>query len=249
MSIIFKNVSKKFGRKFVLQNIDLTIQADQVYCVLGRNGAGKSTLINIACNLINADKGTVFINGQTYNSNAIGIKQSIGLQSQYETLIDDLNTFDYLQFIGRIYSMNKADITSQTKLLIDYFFENTTDLKKTIKTYSTGMKKKVSICAAFIHKPPFIFLDEPFANIDTIAANSLCKLIQAYKNSNRCIVISSHDLLYVNKVATNIGVIDNGSIVYNDKINNFRTGAGLDTDLLQYIQPKKDEDILLNQII
>lgn len=110
------------------------------------------------------------------------------------------------------------------------------------------MKKKVTLCAAFIHKPKYLFLDEPFANIDPIAANALCKLIQAYQNSDRCILISSHDMLYVNKVATNIGIIEKGNLVYNDNVNKFRTGAGLDEDLLQYIKPKSGEDILLTQI-
>lgn len=122
-NIIYKNISKKFESKLVLKDINLTIQPNQVYCILGRNGAGKSTLINIACNIIKADTGTIMFDDQTYSNKAIDIYKSIGLQSQYDILIEELNTYDYLQFIGRIYNMNKADIASQIALFTSYFLK------------------------------------------------------------------------------------------------------------------------------
>jgi ABC-2 type transport system ATP-binding protein len=248
MSITFENIKKRFGSKTVLNCINLEIKFNEVYCILGRNGAGKSTLINIGCNLVNPDEGRVIFNEQTYSSHSLDIKRKTGFQSQYESLIDELNTFDYLQFIGRLYKMKTEDIIPRINLLVSYFFDNIKDIEKPIKTYSTGTKKKIMICAAFMHRPQYLFLDEPFASIDTVSSNALCKLINAYKNENRCIVISSHDLLYVNKIATNIGVIENGNLVYNDTLSKFRIKQELDDDLLTYIQSKEDDENLLSQL-
>jgi ABC-2 type transport system ATP-binding protein len=245
--IVLQNISKAFNNKIVLKDITLTINRGGVYCILGRNGAGKSTLINIACDIIPGDRGEVkYDDGRLQG---VELRRLTGIQSQFETLIEELNAYDYLQFTGKLYAMAKNEILAQTKVLTDYFFEDDKDLSKPIKSYSTGMRKKVMLCAALLHKPQYVFLDEPFANIDPIAANALCKLINAYRSENRCIVISSHDLLYVNKVATHIGVIEHGELAYNGTIDNFRTGAGLDEDMLQYVQPKDNELFLLDQII
>jgi ABC-2 type transport system ATP-binding protein len=248
MNILLENVSKKFENEYVLEGINLKIDSNQVYCLLGENGAGKSTLINIACNLMDPDEGNVFINGKTYHTDGISIKQAIGLQHQYDTLIEELNTFEYLYFIGKIYHMTKADISRQINLLTEYFFSNMSELNKTINTYSRGMKKKVSLCAALLHKPAIVFFDEPFANIDPATANALCNVIQAYKNERRCIVIASHDLLYVNKIATHIGIIDNHRIVFNDTIDKIRSSDGLDGNLLRYMGIKEKRKDLLTKI-
>ncbi|AYL97623.1 ABC transporter ATP-binding protein [Mucilaginibacter celer] len=245
--IALQDISKAFNNKIVLNQVTLTINGGEVYCILGRNGAGKSTLINIACDIIPADEGLVkYEDGQLQG---VTLRRLTGIQSQFETLIEELNAYDYLQFAGKIYGMTKAEIATQIKVLTDYFFEDDKDLSKPIKSYSTGMRKKVMLCAAFLHKPKYMFLDEPFANIDPIAANALCKLVNAYRNENRCIIISSHDLLYVNKIATHIGVIEGGKLAYNGNIDKFRTGAGLDEDMLSYVQPKSNESFLLDQII
>lgn len=249
MGLIIKNVSKKYRDKVILNRISLNIQDGQVFALLGKNGAGKSTLINSITKLVRPDTGEIIINGVTSHHDTDNSNLHMGFQSQYDLLIEELNAFDYLQFMALLYKMDKDDINKQIKLLIAYFFEETHDLKRPISTYSTGMRKKIAICAAFIHRPAVVVLDEPFSNIDVVASNALCELITSYKNKNRCILISSHDLLYVEKIATHIGVLNNGTMVFNDELNKFRINTDIDQDLLHHVNTIDSKKHLLGQII
>lgn len=249
MSIIIENVSKKFNGNYVLERINLEINTNQVYCLLGRNGAGKSTLINIACDLLDPDDGSIIINGDTYREKGSAIKKYIGLQSQYEILIEELSGFDYLYFMGKVYQMKKTDILNRLKLLTEYFFEDASELRRVIRTYSIGTRRKISICAAFLHSPKIVFLDEPFANIDPVTSNSLCKLITEFKSLGGCVVMSSHDLLYVNMIATHVGIINNHKVVFDGSINALRHEDGLDAGLLKYIKPEKRDDDIITKLV
>jgi ABC-2 type transport system ATP-binding protein len=249
MGINLQNIEKKFDGKSVLKDISIQIDFNQVYCILGSNGAGKSTLINIMCDLLKPDSGFLDFNKKTYQLDSLYIKQNTGLLSQYNTLIEELNTFDFLNFIGMIYKMNSNEILSQIEKLTSFFFEDRSNLSKPIKTYSLGMKRKVSLCTAFIHKPNYLFLDEPFANLDPATSDSLCNLINLYKNNHRCIIISSHDLLYVNKIATKIGVIDKGDLIFNDSLEIFNKEKLLSNDLNKYFKSDRhDYEVIQNLI-
>lgn len=251
MNIKAENICKVFGSRSVLNNISYNIAGGSIYCLLGRNGAGKSTIINIMADLLELDKGYLTIDNRTFKDQGIQLKKIIGLQSQYDQLIEELNAFDYLEMIGLIYKVEKTELFVQIKNLLSYFFDDGEDLLKTIKGYSTGMKKKIAICAAFVHKPDILLLDEPFANLDPIVSYKLCKLMNAYINKERIVFISSHDLLYVNKVATHIGILDNGQLVFNNTLDAFKnhTGESLDANLLKYLNPKQEGVQLLAEII
>jgi ABC-type multidrug transport system ATPase subunit len=120
MGINLQNIEKKFDGKSVLKDISIQIDFNQVYCILGSNGAGKSTLINIMCDLLKPDSGFLDFNKKTYQLDSLYIKQNTGLLSQYNTLIEELNTFDFLNFIGMIYKMNSNEILSQIEKLTSF---------------------------------------------------------------------------------------------------------------------------------
>ncbi|MFT4156110.1 ABC transporter ATP-binding protein [Parafilimonas sp.] len=250
MKIEVKNISRKFGSNTVFAFLNLHIEGGTVYCLLGRNGAGKSTLLNIIANLLEPDEGDIIINDHlTFNNpNPLELKRAMGVQSQFDQVIGELNACDYLKFIGLLYKMKKDEIKQQTDNLLNYFFDEEENLSKAIQDYSSGMKRKIAICAAIIHKPSILILDEPFANLDPVASDKLCKLINAYINQERIILVSSHDLLYVDKIATHIGILDYGKLVFNDSLNVFKNSEkeGLDTNLLRYLKPKyKDIGLLI----
>ncbi len=246
MNLQVTNIIKNFKKNEVLKDLSFSINGGQVYCLLGRNGTGKSTIINLLCNLIEPDKGHIYINDIHFNNKQIDLKKNIGLQSQFNQLIEELNTIDFLEMIGLIYKMGKKDITIRRKELIDYFFDEGEDISKIIKTYSTGMQKKVSLCAAFLHKPDIVLLDEPFTHLDTPTCNKLCSLIKTYSNDDRIIFISSHDLQYVEKIATNIGIIENGKLVFNDSLERFTdTGHNIEQAFLSHINIQAKNEALI----
>ena len=236
MTISIEDITKSFGSQVVLNHIDLTVNKGQTYCILGRNGAGKTTLINILLDLIKADSGKMSFDNQTYRTSAMEIKKRLGVMID-ETLIEELDGFSYLMLTGKLYNLPKNILTERIKSIIDYFFDSEKDLRKKISQYSTGMKKKLAVCSAVIHTPEILILDEPFSGLDPIGAKLLVDFLVKYQNGERIIFLSSHDLSYVQKVSTHIGVLEDGNILFNGTIESFTEDGKhqLDESLLQIL--------------
>jgi len=237
MQINIKNIEKTYSIKPVLDKINFTIESNSNYCLIGKNGAGKTTLINIMADFIESDSGEVLFDNLNYETNEIEIKQKIGLLSEENSLIEELSGIEYLTFVGKLYTLSRGEIITRINSLSRYFFDNPADIKKSISIFSTGMKKKLMFCAAVIHKPNFLLLDEPFAGLDPVASNLLVEFLNNYKNKNRIIFLSSHNLNYIEKVATHIGVLDDGGLIFDGTLDSFIAGG-----------KEKIDDSLLNKL-
>ena len=148
-----------------------------------------------------------------------------------------------MNFIGKIYELPKDVLSKRINDLINFFYENGSELKKNIKGYSTGMKKKLAFCAAIIHTPEILILDEPFSGLDPFVANQMVLFLKKYQREDRVILVSSHDLNYVEKIATHIGVLDNKNLQFNASLQEFTENGvnELDSALLKVIQPNNSE--------
>jgi ABC-2 type transport system ATP-binding protein len=251
MSVILKDVGKQYKNndRFVFQGLSLTIEAGSVYCLLGKNGAGKSTLLNILTDIIRATTGEVLIDGLSYLQDPIRIKRQTGVQSQFTQLIGELNARDFLMWIGLLYGMEKSRIAAQSESLLDFFFDNEGDLSAPSKSYSSGMQKKLVLCSAVMHKPRLLVLDEPFASLDPVACDKLCRFINAYRSPDRMVIVSSHDLLYVDKIASHIGILHNGSLVFNDTLATFKKDSGnIDRELMKFLSSPADNSSLTDLV-
>lgn len=236
-----QNISKKFGKKEVLKSLSFKVDNGTVYSLLGKNGVGKSTLINVVIDLIKPDEGEIFINNNPHNKLNTIDKKNIGVVGEELALIEEISGSDYLFFIGRLYKLPNSTIKNRIDDLVKYFFEDNNDLKKSISKYSTGMKKKLAFCAAVLHTPNILILDEPFSGLDPLVANQMIEFLNIYRNKNRVIFISSHDLSYVEKIATHIGVLDNGILQFNSTLKDFTENGTntLDSALLNVIKPNE----------
>lgn len=245
MNIQLEKIAKSYAQKtWAIKDIDLTLHSGTVYCLLGKNGAGKSTMLNIISGLVAPTSGKLLIDGTPYKELPRDFKKRLGLQSQFNQLIGELNGYDFLFWIGLLYDMPKDLLTAQIEKLLAYFFDEGEDIYKPCITFSTGMQRKITICSAILHKPDILILDEPFANLDPIASQKLCDFINAYRSDNRMILVSSHDILYVNKIATHIGILAHANLVFNDTLEKL-TDAGassVDTALLKYLEPTNTGD-------
>lgn len=233
--IRINQISKSYSLKEVLKSITIAIQANSNYCLLGKNGAGKTTLINIMSDLLKPDSGEIFFDDNKYSTHEIEIKRNIGLLSDANSLMEELSGFEYLTFVGKLYQIPKEELKRRIESLANFFFDDSNDIKRNISTYSNGMKKKLMFCSAVMHKPNILLLDEPFAGLDPVAANLIVDFLNRYRNESRIIFLSSHDLNYIEKVATHIGVLEGGKIIFNDTLNSFlENGAkNIDASLLE----------------
>ncbi|MHA6249917.1 ABC transporter ATP-binding protein [Pontibacter sp. CAU 1760] len=239
MSVVINQLTKTFGKKHVLNELEVCIDTGQCYCLLGKNGAGKSTFLNCILDLVQPDAGSVSLFGRTYADDGLAVKQMLGALCEDNPLIEEFTGLEYLNFVAKLYKLPVQEATDRIASLTNYFFSDKESLHKNIAGYSTGMKKKVGIAAAILHKPQVLILDEPFTGLDPIAAQLLVNLIRSYRNNNRVILISSHDLNYVEKIATHIGVLNEGKLMYNGSVQEFTmNGANLiDQALFQLLLP------------
>lgn len=239
--IVISKVSKNYSVKKVLDNINITVPQNSIYCLLGKNGAGKTTLINIMSDFIKPDAGEIFFDNMNYNANELEIKRNLGVLSEANYLIEELTGYEYLSFVGRLYEIPNKELKKRIESLAVYFFGNIEDIKNVIAHFSTGMKKKLMFCSAILHKPKYLLLDEPFSGLDPVASNLLIEFLNRYKNNNRVIFLSSHNLDYVEKVATHITVLDNSKIIFDGTLSSFLDNGtkNIDESLLSKLNDYK----------
>lgn len=242
MNIEVKNLSKSFGQQLVLKDVNISISDGTVCGLLGRNGAGKTTLIHILINLLFPDEGEVCIDGSTFSHLPTDIKKRIGVLTENNPIIEELTIWQYLKLTGKIYGLDSATIESRSADLIDWFFDEFEEVNhKRMSDFSTGMKKKAGLIAAVLHKPDFLILDEPFSGLDPMAAQQCVDFINLYSNHNRTILLSSHNLNYVEESADQIVVLENHEIRFDGNINEFTKNGTeqISSVLMNILQPQK----------
>lgn len=240
MEVIISNLNKGYSGQEVLQDLSLQISNGNITCLLGKNGAGKTTMINCMMEMVEPDSGTIQFDELNMKTHGVQIKKRIGIMGEDNPLIEEFTGKTYLEWIASLYKLNSNDFKDRMKSLTEYFFDDTKVLKKSIASYSTGMKKKIGFIASVMHLPDLLILDEPFSGLDPVAANQMVTFLEQYSSPERSIFLASHDLSYIEKLATHIAVLDSGKILFNDTIQSF-TSEGksqLDEALIEIIAPK-----------
>lgn len=216
MNLALINISKYYNKSLIIEGINLLINDGEVWGIIGRNGVGKTTLMNIMSNIIYPSSGEIWFDTVKINNDfPIDVKKKIGSCSN-EDLIEDFNGYEFLHFRAELFGIKKKkELIEQ---LVVYLFESPEEIKKTtIKNFSFGMKKKLSIIASLLHKPQIIFWDEPFSGLDPISIRKVVALIDMYKkgDNSRVFIISSHDLGIIEKICSHVAVLKFGKLVFN----------------------------------
>ena len=201
------NLKKKYADTNVVNISKMTFEKGKMIGVLGPNGAGKSTLIKILMGLTQFDNGEILYNGNTNLQ-----KEILGLVPQDLALYMELNAYENLTFFGSLYNNKEQDIKQTVKQMIRKIgLED--KAKKTIKTYSGGMKRRVNIGAALIHNPEIIFMDEPTVGIDPQSRNKIYEIIEELKKAEKTIIYTTHYMEEVEKMCDYIYILDEGEII------------------------------------
>ncbi|MGV3620216.1 MAG: ABC transporter ATP-binding protein [Archangium sp.] len=210
-ALVFDHVTKRFGEKVAVDDLSLTIEAGSFVGLLGRNGAGKSTTLKMATSLVDPTSGSIQVLGHDLRTHSLEARRQIGVMPEDMALLELLTGPQYLRFVGRMYGLEDADIDRRGLELFD-----TLDLKPGPRTlvsdYSFGMKKKLALCAALIHGPKLLFLDEPFEGIDAVTNRTIKDILLALQKRGVTLVLTSHILEVVEKLCTQIAIIDDGKL-------------------------------------
>ena len=167
-----RGLRRTFASLVAVDSLDLTVERQQFYGFLGPNGAGKSTTIKMLTGLLRPTSGEIRIFGLGLENNSVEVKRRIGVVPEGLALFERLSGSQLLNFVGRMYGLDRTTATQRTDELLD-FMGLTDSADKLVADYSHGMKKKTALAAAVIHRPEMLFLDEPFEGVDAIAATTL----------------------------------------------------------------------------
>lgn len=238
-----KNLTKKYKGEIVLNQFSLDANIGECIGIVGQNGAGKTTLFNLICDILLPDSGEILYNKENIiNNYPNSLKQKLGVFLGGDTLIDEMNCYEYLDFISSLYLKKGKSFNESNLELISYFFEDHTKLLKPISEYSYGMKQKLNLIAAIIHNPQLIVLDEPFNGLDIISVKKLIDLLQ--KIQPHCLIfLSSHNLNYLNDIVTKMVVLEKGETLFKGEKDVFNNNGirNISDSLIELIKPNYDD--------
>ena len=223
-SILTEGLTRRFGDFIAVDNVNLSVAAGQFYGFLGPNGAGKSTTIKMLTGLLAPTAGRVEILGLDLQSNPVEVKRQIGVVPEGMALFGRLTGREYLNFVGRMYGLDRATTESRSEELLD-FMQLGDESKKLVADYSHGMQKKLSLAAAVIHGPRVLFLDEPFEGVDAIASGTLKNMLTRMIARGATIFLTSHVLEIVERLCSHLGIIHHGKLVAQGSLEELRAGV------------------------
>lgn len=233
-AILVRELRKSYGAKAAVDGVDLEVPRGSFFGFLGPNGAGKSTTIKILTGLIPADSGAIEILGFHLPEEEIEIKQRIGLVPDESLLFDRLTGVEFLEFVGRMYGLERATSVERARGLMD-LFELAAD-RKIIGEYSKGMRKRVAMAASLIHHPELFLMDEPFEGVDAVASRVLRDTLKQCVGRGATVFLTSHVLEIVEKLCTDVGIIAQGKLVHQGTMEDLRRdGSSLEDKFISVV--------------
>ncbi len=210
-----RGLVRKFGKMTAVDEVDLQIQPGEFYGLLGQNGAGKTTTIKVIVGLLRPNAGEVGIGEYNTWENPTEIKSRIGVLPEEFNLYERLTGAELLDFTAAMHGLERAEAIARRNELLE-MLDLTSASTKLISDYSRGMRKKVALGAAIIHRPPVLFLDEPFEGVDAVSARLIRGLLQQATAGGTTIVFSSHEMHLVEKLCTRIGIMVEGRLTVEE---------------------------------
>jgi len=220
---------KQFGSFVAVDHIDLRIERGSFFGFLGPNGAGKSTTIKMLTGLLAPTSGRLRVLGLDISEHPMDVKRRIGVVPEDLNLFERLTGAEMLSFTGRMYGLRAEEIAHRSKELLE-LMELQEEPKKLIVEYSHGMKKKLSLACALIHRPEILFLDEPFEGVDAIASRTLKDLLLRLTSRGLTVFLTSHVLEIVERLCSDIAIIAQGKLLASGSLNELRKGIRVDGD-------------------
>ncbi|HEV7797837.1 MAG TPA: ABC transporter ATP-binding protein [Pyrinomonadaceae bacterium] len=218
---------RRFHDFVAVDNLNLSVRRGSFFGFLGPNGAGKSTTIKMLTGLLAPTSGRIHVLGRDLSAAPLEVKRRIGVVPEDLNLFERLTGAEMLAFTGRMYGLQKVEIAERAPELLD-LMELRDEPRKLIVEYSHGMKKKLSLACALIHRPEMLFLDEPFEGIDAIASRTLKDLLSRLTARGLTVFLTSHVLEIVERLCSDIAIIARGKLLAAGSLDELRKGIQLE---------------------
>jgi ABC-2 type transport system ATP-binding protein len=223
-AIATQALTRRFGDFVAVQDVNLSVAPGQFFGFLGPNGAGKSTTIKMLTGLLAPSSGSIQLLGLDLAKNPVEVKRQIGVVPEGMALFGRLTGAEYLNFVGRMYGLDRETAGKRTAELLD-FMQLAEQPKTLVTDYSHGMQKKLALAAAVIHGPRILFLDEPFEGVDAIASGTLKAMLQRMIARGATIFLTSHVLEIVERLCSHLAIIHKGRLVAQGSLEELRAGV------------------------
>ena len=225
-SVELKNVTKRYDEIVAVKNVSLTIEQGEIFGLLGPNGSGKSTTLKMLLGLVQPEEGTVMVLGLDAKTDSVAIKRLVGYAPEAPRIYEFLTGIEFLDFIGDLYGMQTEEKRSRIN---EYLKALQMDGREgdMISSYSEGMKQKIALIAAFLHKPKLLILDEPLNALDPRSARIVKDFLQQVKLQGVTTIMSTHILEIAQALSDRIGIMYQGELLALGNMDELRRMAQL----------------------
>ena len=227
-------LTKRFGEKVAVDDLDLTVPNGSFFGLVGPNGAGKTTTLSMATGLLRPDAGDIRIHGVEVWKDLIAAKRLVGVLSDGVRLFDRLTGAQLVTYAGLLSGMDRDTVAERTADLLQLL-----DLESAggtlVVDYSAGMSKKIALACALVHAPKLLVLDEPFESVDPVSAANITDILQGFVKSGGTVIVSSHVMDLVQRMCDHVAVVANGTVLASGTTDEVRAGSTLEDKFVELV--------------
>lgn len=233
-----ENLTKRFGGQVSVDDLNLSIRPAEIYGFLGPNGAGKTTTIHMLLNLTRPSRGRVRVFGDEIGRGSFAYRQQIGVVAEEPVELSHLTGWELVSYFARIYGLASPD---QRMTELFHALDLWDAREGRAREYSRGMRQKLSLIRALVHRPTLLILDEPVSGLDPHGIRQVRELIHAYRDEGGTVFISSHILSEIERSADRIGILAKGRLLIEDSLAGIRQRLGRGGKLVIELERPSDQ--------
>jgi ABC-2 type transport system ATP-binding protein len=210
--LTIRNLTKSYGSLLALDDVSLALEPGEFFGLLGPNGAGKTTLMSLVAGIRPADRGEIFLDGDKFQHERIEQRAQLGFVPQALALYEELSGEENLRLFGRLYGLRGSALSERVEegLLAAGLQDRR---RAEVKTYSGGMRRRLNVVAAILHRPKLLLCDEPTVGVDPQSRNAIFEFVQKLNAEGMTIVYSTHYMEEATRLCSRIGIIDHGKLL------------------------------------
>ena len=227
-----RHLTKQYGEKTAVDDLTLTIRPGEIFGFIGPNGAGKTTTLKSVAGILQFDQGEIYVDGKSIRTQPLECKRTFAYIPDNPDLYDYMTGIKYLNFVADIFGVSAADRQDRIRQYAG-LFELTEDLAQPIAAYSHGMKQKLAIISAWLHRPRLILMDEPFVGLDPKAAHLLKGMMRQVCDEGGAIFFSTHVLEVAEKLCDKVAIIQSGRLIRSGTMEEVKGDDSLEDVFLE----------------
>ncbi len=233
-AIRLNGLDKRFGGTHAVKDLSLNIRQGELYALLGPNAAGKTTTLRMVVGILKPDRGDTLILGHSIKDQPQRAKQELAYLPDEPMLYGKLRPLEYLEFVAGLWGSPPEDAAVYAGELLQWLDLDRVRYNR-IETFSRGMKQKLALAGALIHRPKVIILDEPLTGLDAAAAKEVKDLLLEFVRQGKTVVLTTHIMEIAERLAERIGIISNGRIIAEGTLDELRQQSGEEGGTLEAV--------------